>query len=538
MPKIPTSQPQDVKFRPSTGGQINLSSQDSFFRSIASASQEAGQLFEQARAEKQKLIDQKAINEQKINQRESLNNLNASLADPEITSDEYGGVIDNWYKENQEFITPVGISKTLAESLKQDHAGFLQIGRSNAEVKTVEKLQTETLATANAVAEIALESLNWQEAIDVMAPFQSPGQAEAYAKKVEFLKAKHAKTSRKEAAEAVFATARTPEEVRAAGKELLASEAILTPEEMERRIADRLTEVKLEDYDKTKDEYREKSNLAVAQNNDAELERMVEELEEILGSDDPFVDQIRTQLTRVTTNQASAFHYLSRQSELEVITQADIDRAVELNLISEGDEDFFNKRVAELRIIAKTEEQQKNEEKARKALQEQIDNEDKDPLFREMRGTLDKRLAEWFSRKITSKGQLISSNEVTEFANRINGLNITPRQKAILTSRLSELQAIATTNYNPDGWFGFAPLDDQQQAEMGRLAQLYSKHAYPAGDIFINLPDYSYEEGVIFNSLSVMQETMNSISVKMQQGEKTIDGMSFDEYAKFNSSKG
>jgi hypothetical protein len=536
MPRIPTSKPQDVRSRPSVGGQVNLSSQDAFFRSIASASQEAGQLFEQARVEKQKLIDQKAINEQKINQRESLNNLNILLSDPEITSDKYGGVIDSWYEENQEFVPPVGISKTLAESLKQDHSGFLQIGRSNAEVATVEKLQRETLSTAGAISEVALEDGNWQEALDVMAPFQSPQQRDAYVKRVDFLKKQNLKKSRKESALAVFAMARTPEEITAAGNELINSGVIFTEEEKDRRIQERLTEVKLEDLKKTKEEYIRKGDLAVANNDDAELGGLIEELEEIVGSDNPFVDQIRTQLARVNTAQANAFHYLSRQSEIGIITQADINKAVELNLISESDKDKFNTRVEELKIKAKTEQDEKAEEKASKLLQEQIDNEDKNPIFREVRGSLDKRLGEWFSGKITNKGQVISSSEIKRFKNNINALNVTSRQKAILTSRLSELEAIATTNYNPDGWGGFSPLDDEDKAEITRLSQVYSKHAYPASDIFVNLPEYSYEEGVIFNSLLAMQETMNSIAVKMQKGEKTIDGKSFDEYVRKEAS--
>lgn len=521
MPRIPTSKPQDVRSRPSVGGQVNLSSQDAFFRSIASASQEAGQLFEQARVEKQKLIDQKAINEQKINQRESLNNLNILLSDPEITSDKYGGVIDSWYEENQEFVTPVGISKTLAESLKQDHSGFLQIGRSNAEVATVEKLQREAFSSAKTMADIALEGQQWEDAISTMAPYQSPQQAEAYGKLVELKKSQYNKKAQQESAKAKLAMATDRTQVVAAVDEMFNSGLILSEDEKIRVTEERVSEIKLENYGKTKEKFFEEANLAAAENDDDKLNSLIEELQEVVDKDDPFVFRIKTILKKVDTAQANSYYSLARQAETGTLTKSDVDRAKELNFISENDAAKFDIISSGLR-----------QEDINETIQKQIDNEDKDPDFKALRATLDKRLGEWFSGKFTNRSQIFAKKEIERFQNNINGLNITTRQKAILTSRLGELMAIANTNYNPDGYGmgGHSALQDDEKAEMNRLAQIYSKHGYPSANVFAKLSNIAYEEGVVFNSLTRMQETLDNVAAKIQKGDNTIDGKSFEEY--------
>ena len=149
MPKIPTSKPQDVRAKPSVGGQVNINSQDSFFRSIASASAEAGQLVEQARVEKQKAIDAKEANQVKIFQDERAAELEARLRDADIS--EHSAIIDGFAAQTKRLSFNPGVSKATREALQQDHDLWTQRLYSNSMSWSAQKAEQDKMATAEQV---------------------------------------------------------------------------------------------------------------------------------------------------------------------------------------------------------------------------------------------------------------------------------------------------------------------------------------------------------------------------------------------------
>lgn len=170
MPRIPTSEPQNVRSRPSVGGQVNINSQDAFFRSIASASAEAGQLVEKARVEKQKAIDDKEANQVKIHQDERAAELEARLRDADIS--EHAAIIDDFAAQTKRLSFSPGVSKAAREALQQDNDLWTQRLYSNSMSWSAQKAEQDKMATAEQViansvnamdvdrAYAAIESLN------------------------------------------------------------------------------------------------------------------------------------------------------------------------------------------------------------------------------------------------------------------------------------------------------------------------------------------------------------------------------------------
>ena len=163
MPKIPTSKPQDVRAKPSVGGQVNINSQDSFFRSIASASAEAGQLVEQARVEKQKAIDVKEANRVKIYQDERAAELEARLNEADIS--EHSGIIDDFAAQNKKLEFAPGVSKTARESLQQNNDLWTQQLYSNSMSWSAEKAEKDKMATGEQVVANAINAMDVDGAI-------------------------------------------------------------------------------------------------------------------------------------------------------------------------------------------------------------------------------------------------------------------------------------------------------------------------------------------------------------------------------------
>lgn len=158
MPKIPTSRPQDVAARPSVGGQVNINSQDSFFRSIASASAEAGQLVEQARVEKQKAIDTKEANQVKIYQDERAAELEARLRDADIS--EHPAIIDDFASQTRKLTFTPGVSKTAREALQQNNDLWTQQLYSNSMSWSAQKAEQDKMATGEQVIANAVNAMD------------------------------------------------------------------------------------------------------------------------------------------------------------------------------------------------------------------------------------------------------------------------------------------------------------------------------------------------------------------------------------------
>jgi len=163
MPRIPTSKPQDVRARPSIGGQVNINSQDSFFRSIASASAEAGQLVEQARVEKQKAIDTKEANQVKIYQDERAAELEARLNEADIS--EHSGIIDDFAAQNKKLEFAPGVSKTAREALQQSNDLWTQQLYSNSMSWSAGKAEKDKMATGEQVVANAVNAMDVDGAI-------------------------------------------------------------------------------------------------------------------------------------------------------------------------------------------------------------------------------------------------------------------------------------------------------------------------------------------------------------------------------------
>jgi hypothetical protein len=163
MPRIPTSKPQDVRAKPSIGGQININSQDSFFRSIASASAEAGQLVEQARVEKQKAIDVKEENQVKIYQVERAAELKTMLNDADIS--EHSGIIDDFAAQNKKLEFAPGVSRTAREALQQGNDLWTQKLYSNSMSWSAEKAEKDKMATGEQVVANSINAMDVDGAI-------------------------------------------------------------------------------------------------------------------------------------------------------------------------------------------------------------------------------------------------------------------------------------------------------------------------------------------------------------------------------------
>lgn len=158
MPRIPTSKPEDVRSKPSVGGQVNINSQDSFFRSIASASAEAGQLVEQAKIEKQKAIDAKEANQVKIFQDERAAELEARLRDADIS--EHSAIIDGFAAQTKRLSFNPGVSKATREALQQDHNLWTQRLYSNSMSWSAQKAEQDKMATAEQVIANSVNSMD------------------------------------------------------------------------------------------------------------------------------------------------------------------------------------------------------------------------------------------------------------------------------------------------------------------------------------------------------------------------------------------
>ena len=158
MPRIPTSEPQNVRSRPSVGGQVNINSQDAFFRSIASASAEAGQLVEKARVEKQKAIDDKEANQVKIHQDERAAELEARLRDADIS--EHAAIIDDFAAQTKRLSFSPGVSKAAREALQQDNDLWTQRLYSNSMSWSAQKAEQDKMATAEKVIANSVNSMD------------------------------------------------------------------------------------------------------------------------------------------------------------------------------------------------------------------------------------------------------------------------------------------------------------------------------------------------------------------------------------------
>lgn len=164
MPRIPTSKPQDVRARPSIGGQVNINSQDSFFRSIASASAEAGQLVEQARVEKQKAIDVKEANQVKIYQVERAAELETTLNDADIS--EHSGIIDDFAAQNKKLEFAPSVSRTAREALQQGNDLWTQQLYSNSMSWSAKKAEQDKMATGEQVVANSVNAMDVDGAIE------------------------------------------------------------------------------------------------------------------------------------------------------------------------------------------------------------------------------------------------------------------------------------------------------------------------------------------------------------------------------------
>jgi hypothetical protein len=163
MPRIPTSKPQDVRSRPSVGGQVNIRSQDSFFRSIAAASQEAGQLFEQARVEEQKIADADAINKQRIYQISESTRLKESLTSTPV--DQHNDLIEEWIANNQKYDLGPSASNEARTQASMANDMWVQQSISSAKISSTQKRESEARQNAASLEKLAIESGDREGAI-------------------------------------------------------------------------------------------------------------------------------------------------------------------------------------------------------------------------------------------------------------------------------------------------------------------------------------------------------------------------------------
>ena len=157
MPRIPTSKPQDVKARPSIGGQVNINSQDGFFKSISAASAEAGAAIEKAQIEKQQLIDVKEANEVAIFQNEREAELQKMLTE-ETDVTKHEAIIDEWADNTITLDLRSGVSNLVKEKLQQNNNLFIQNARASFIAKSTATAHTQARAAAEVAAMTAVEA--------------------------------------------------------------------------------------------------------------------------------------------------------------------------------------------------------------------------------------------------------------------------------------------------------------------------------------------------------------------------------------------
>tara|TARA_R100000315_G_C5232948_1_gene143996 strand:+ start:747 stop:2486 length:1740 start_codon:yes stop_codon:yes gene_type:complete len=163
MPRIPTSKPQDVKARPSIGGQVNISSQDAFFKSIAAASAEAGQLFEKAQIEKQQSIDTAEANSIRIFQIEREAELENRLREADVS--EHTAIIDEFAAQTQKIAFKPGVSNKARETLQQGNDLWIQGLYSKSMSWSAEKADKQKRETSETLLSNAINSGNIMDAI-------------------------------------------------------------------------------------------------------------------------------------------------------------------------------------------------------------------------------------------------------------------------------------------------------------------------------------------------------------------------------------
>ena len=163
MPRIPTSKPQDVRSRPSVGGQVNISSQDAFFKSIAAASAEAGQLFEKAQIEKQQSIDAAEANSIRIFQIEREAELENRLREADVS--EHTAIIDEFAAQTQKIAFKPGVSNKARETLQQGNDLWIQGLYSKSMSWSAEKADKQKRETSETLLSNAINSGNIMDAI-------------------------------------------------------------------------------------------------------------------------------------------------------------------------------------------------------------------------------------------------------------------------------------------------------------------------------------------------------------------------------------
>ena len=163
MPRIPTSKPQDVRSRPSIGGQVNISSQDAFFKSIAAASAEAGQLFEKAQIEKQQSIDAAEANSIRIFQIEREAELENRLREADVS--EHTAIIDEFAAQTQKIAFKPGVSNKARETLQQGNDLWIQGLYSKSMSWSAEKADKQKRETSETLLSNAINSGNIMDAI-------------------------------------------------------------------------------------------------------------------------------------------------------------------------------------------------------------------------------------------------------------------------------------------------------------------------------------------------------------------------------------
>lgn len=159
MPRIPTSKPQDIRSRPSIGGQVNINSQDGFFKSIAAASAEAGAAIEKAQIEKQQLIDLKEANEVAVFQNERKAELQRRLAE-ETDVTKHEAIIDEWADNTVNLNLRPGVSNSAREKLQQNNNLFIQNARSSFIAESTATAYTQAREAAAVAAMKAIEEGN------------------------------------------------------------------------------------------------------------------------------------------------------------------------------------------------------------------------------------------------------------------------------------------------------------------------------------------------------------------------------------------
>lgn len=203
MPRIPTSKPQDVRSRPSVGGQVNIRSQDSFFRSIAAASQEAGQLFEQARVEEQKIADADALNKQRIYQISESTRLKESLTSTSV--DQHNDLIEEWIANNQKFDLGPSASKEARTQASMANDMWVQQSISSAKISSTQRRESEARQNAASLQNLAIDSLDREGAIGAWSGILSADQLDTQIKLIDQGIANEAEKRQRESDNAISA---------------------------------------------------------------------------------------------------------------------------------------------------------------------------------------------------------------------------------------------------------------------------------------------------------------------------------------------